>query len=312
MTVRGALVDGARMVARSWTLLLALWAVVVAAAVPGLLLMGQAIKADVGRSTVEQALRERMDMVWLAEFRDRGGVVAGTLGAETTSHVDQLYNLELLLSGELLGKAPGLVAAGMLFGFGWLLLLGGVLDRFARGGGRLLFAPFLAACGRYFGRLLKITLLSLPIYWGLYRAMKAAYGRLAEATVDVTSETTVLIQSLALALPLLALALLVNVVFDLARVASVVDEEPSAWRSLGNAGKLALRHPIAVPALAVVLTLPAPLLVALRAGFDLGADEATWWGIGGVLLVGQLFVIARLAVRLWGTAAQLAFYRGSR
>ncbi len=306
-----ALATGCRLVARSWAVVLLLWALTLLTALPAALWMKSAVEQGIGTSRVHLDLRQRMDLAWLSEFHARAGELGDTLDATTTSRVDRLKNLESLLTGGLFEKAPGLVALGVLFALFWLLLQGGVIDRLARGGGAPLAGPFLGACGRYCGRLLRVTLLSLPIYWGLYELAAWSFDRVQTAARDVTAETTVFVWSLGVALPLVVLAVLVGAFFDYARVASVAAEESSALRSLGHAARVFRRHAVAVPVLALLFAMLAAGLVALRFAIDLPPSEATAGGILAIFAIGQLHLLARLALGLWATAAQLTVFRSA-
>ncbi len=304
-----ALADGSRLVTRSWSLLVSLWFVLLLSALPAGLWMRASIEDDIGKSRIHSELRQRMDMEWLAGFQERKGELGATLRPESASRLDFLGNFESLLTGRLFEAAPGLVAAGVLFALLWSVLLGGVLDRFARGGGTVVLAPFLAACGRYFFRLFKLTAMSAVVYWGLYELALRLYESIEKATIDVTSETTVLLYCLLGAVPLLLMAVLVTAVFDYAKIAAVVSEEPAALKALGRGARCLVRYPFAVPTLAVILASAGIALVAVRTMLPIGVGESSWMGIAGVFLVGQLFVVARIALKLLRAASQLTFYR---
>ena len=220
-------------------LLLYSWIALVSIAAPAGLLMQRAIENDIGKSGVHADLRERLDTVWLSEFHSRSEGIPRTLEVPTVTKVDLLHNLDLLFNGALFRQQPGLVAAGVCFALVWLLILGGAIDRFARGPGRLVLAQFLGAAGRYYPRLLKLSLWSAIPFWLLYRAGSWGYGWIDEQTLDVTSETTILLYSAGAAVPLLLLAAAVMLIFDFAKVAAVLDEEPG--RTAGHGPRRALR-----------------------------------------------------------------------
>ncbi len=230
----------------------------------------------------------------------------------TLGRADFLHNLDLLFSGELFREQPALVAAGLFYALIWLLTLGGVVDRFARGGGRFVLSQFLAACGRYFGRLLRLAVLSVPLYWGLYALARWAYRAIEEGVRDVTVESTVIAYYLAAAVPLLLLVALVKTTFDYARIASVVDEEPNTFRALRRGLAFVFRRSLAVLGLALLVSLCVLALVALRTVAAPGVGESTVVGVIAVFLVGQLFVVARLALRLGYVGAELTLYRSVR
>lgn len=293
-------------------LLLLVWAALLLAAAPFGLLMQQEIERDIGGSRVHAELRQRMDLSWLDELHARSTGLGGELTPDTAGRVDFLRNADLLFSGELFARHRGLVAAGVAYALVWLLLLGGVLDRFARGRGRLVLSPFLAACGRYFPRLLRLAAVSAGLYWLLYRAARWAYGALDPTLVDVTSESAIFAYYLALAIPLLVLAGVVMAIVDYARLASVLDEEPNTLRALLRGLRFFAGNAASCLGLALLVTFAVAGLIAARTALAPGVGESTVLGILGVFAVGQAFILLRLGLRLSFVAAEMALYRARR
>jgi hypothetical protein len=274
--------------------------------------MQQEIERDVGASRVHVELRQRMDLTLLAEFHDRSTGLGQELAPGTTSRVDFLRNLDLLFSGELFARHRGLVAAGVGYALVWLLLLGGVIDRFARGRGRLVLSPFLGACGRYFPRLLRLGAVSALLYWGLYRAARWAYGALDPGLRDVTAESEIFTYYLALAVPLVLVAAVVKAILDYARVASVLEEEPNTFRALLRGLRFFGRNVAACLGLALLVTACVAGVVAARTAWGPGVGESTALGILGVFALGQAFLLLRLALRLTFVAGEMHLYRARR
>jgi hypothetical protein len=311
MNVMTAFASATRSTLAAPKLILMLWLTLLAAALPFGLMLQREIAGDIGASRVHVELRQRMDMVWLGEFQERAATLGKTLEPRTSSRADFLSNLDQLFSGKLFERPVGLVAAGVGYALVWLLLLGGVIDRFARGGGKLVAAPFLAACGRYFSRLLVLTVFSAAGYGALYWAARRLYEVLEKSTQDVTVETTVLGYYLLGALPLVLGAGLVMMIIDYARLAAVV-EERGAWSALGRGARFVVRRPGSVFGLALLVTLLALGLIALRTVVLPGVGESSVLGIVAVFMIGQLFVMARLVLRVVRVGAELALYRDLR
>jgi len=288
-----------------------LWLTLLLSAAPFGLAMQRAIAHDIGASRVHVDLRERMDMVWLGEFRERAGDLGRTFDVTTSSRVDFLHNLDLLFSGRLFTGHPGLVSAGVGYVLIWLLLLGGIIDRFARGGGRFVLSQFLGAGGRYFSRLLVLTGLSALGYWAIYRAAAWGYEALEEATRDITVEGTVLKYYLLGALPVLLAAAAVMMIFDFARVAAVV-EERGAWSALGRGARFVVGQPFKVLGLVLLVSSITVGVVALRTIVLPSVGESDALGVLLVFVVGQLFVVSRLLFRVARVGAQLTLYKQAR
>lgn len=292
-------------------LIVLLWLTLLVAAVPFGLVMQHEVSQDIGASRVHVELRERMDMLWLGEFHERADTLGRTLEPATTSRADFLFNLDLLFSGKLFGVHPGLLAAGVGYALVWLLMLGGVIDRFARGAGKLVLSQFLAACGRYFPRLLVLTTLSATCYAGLYWGAGQAYRALERWLQDETVESTVIGYYLLAAAPILLVTVLVMLIVDYARLAAVLEEQ-GPWSALGRGARFVMRRPGKVLTLALLVTIAVAGLVALRTLAAPGVGESSVPGIVAVFLVGQLFVAGRLVLRVVGIGAELALYRALR
>jgi len=312
MVVLKAFVDGFSATLKAPRLLALLWLTLLLAAVPFGLLMRQSIADDIGGSRAHVELRQRMDMLWLDEFHDRAPALAEALKPVRLARADFLHNLDLLVGGRLFSQNPALVAAGVGYALIWLLTLGGVVDRFARGGGRFVLSQFLAACGRYLGRLLRLTAVAALIYWLLYLAARWVFTAIEAGTQDVTKEASILAYYLLTSLGFALVVGLVMMVFDYARIASVLDEETNTLLALERGLLFVVRHPWSVVALALLMVVATLGLIALRTLVAPGVAEAQAGTILLVFLFGQLFVLARLASRLALVGAEASLYRALR
>jgi len=158
-----------------------------------------------------------------------------------------------------------------------IFLIGGVLDRLARGR-RVGPAAFFGACGGYFGRLLRLYVLVGLAYWMAARATAAS--------------------------PAVAIVLFapVNLVADFARVRAVVEDRRSAIGALVAAGRFLRRHGVAA------LGLSAMSLIAWKA---LAWAVATAMDRGGlphlpaVLLVILISILAQMAL----AASEIVYFQ---
>jgi len=309
--VTRAFATGLRVAVDSPKLLVALWCVLFLAAVPFGLMMQQEIQEAIGPSRVGQTLLERMDLVWLGEFREGSDGLRSTLQPATTSAFDFLHNLDLVLGGRLVLQHPALVAAGAGYALLWLFLLGGLIDRYGRGENRPGLSQLLAAAGRNILRLLGLLLLSAPFYVGTALGAMWALKKLAQALRDVTSEATLLHIYLAVVIPLLLILALVMLVFDYAKVAAVLEDEKNPLKALRRGLRFVTSRPLAVGGLAALVVTCTLVLIALRTLMDFGTAEGTVIGVLAVFLLGQLFLLARLVLRLTLVAGEVSLYRSA-
>lgn len=301
--------QGVRAVARAPRLLAALWLCNLLFALPLAVQIGLSLNESIGSSLVHEKLRRGFDMGWYGEYE------AGAKGIETSfrptvSGAAAFYdNLEDWLTGRIFVEYPVLVAAGGLYALVWLFLLGGVLDRFARPAESAVRARFAQACGLYFFRLVRLALLGLALYFAIYKLEHWLLARVEDLTRDATREWTVLGWSLVVYLLTALLVLLVHLVMGLAKVATVVENQRSVLVAALRAARFAVAHPRQTLGLYFALLALGALLLGIYAAVAPGTTQSSPVGIALAFLVGQLFLGAKLFVRLTLLGGQTALFQ---
>ena len=310
-----AFAAGLRRAGRAWRLVLLLWAVNLAVALPFAAAVAGEIRGSLGHSRVHRDLLAGFDAGWHGELQAEAGALGKTFGPELLGAGAFFENLERWWGGGLLAAPPALVAAGLLYAAVWAFLLGGVLERLVRPGGgpvgsgdRPGAAGFFAACGRHAFRFLRLALLAAVFYWLIYRLARAGFGALEDATRDVTSERTVLLWVLAGAALTVLLLALVRVVFDYAKIAVVARGRRSALAAAWAGARFVAARPFATLGLYAAFALAGALLLALYALLPPFTGVATWPTVVLAALVGQLALAAKLALRLALLGAETSLF----
>jgi hypothetical protein len=289
-------------------MMLALWLVNLAVALPAGWMMASALEESIGASQVHRELRDGFDMGWFGEFAAEARGIEATFRPSIAGATAFYDNLEAWLTGDLFSGFAGIVGVGILYALLWMLLLGGVLQRFARRDRRG-FAAFVSDGGAFCPRFLRLALLSAPLYWLVYRVYRLLYERLEEATRDVTAEATVLLMSLGVWVLTALLLTLIHVSFDYAKIATVVDERRSMLLAALRGAGFVLRHPLRTCGLFYGMVLIGLLLLALWAWIGPGIAQSTWSGVVLAFAVGQLYLLARLTLRVALLGAEVDLYR---
>jgi hypothetical protein len=164
----------------------------------------------------------------------------------------------------------------------------------------------------HFWRLLRLGAWGWLGYWLLFRYV---HGWIFVTwfpwmTREVTAERTAFAVRLAGYLVFGALLVLVNVLFDYARVRVVVEDRRSAIGALIAGGRFAARHAPAVLALYGLNALAFLLLVAVYAAVAPGAPRAGW-SMWITLAVAECYILARHYLKLLFYASQTAFFQGT-
>lgn len=253
------------------------------------------IEDHLGTSTIASTVAAGVDVRWWGEFADdarpgesfRPSMIGAAAPLKTYSD---------LLDGE--GPPPEALAALALGAIAWLFLSGGLLDRYARRR-RVGTRDFFGACGVFFFRFLRLTLLTGLAYallLGLWHGwlFDTVYPWL---TRETSVERTAFLWRVFLYLIWLLPVLAVNMVADYAKVRAVLEDRHSAIGAAVAATRFIRRYPIAVT---VVYATNADIAAAVLVVYAVLAPDGRGgdWRLLAALVVGAAYLLARLATRL--------------
>lgn len=309
MSILGAALRGLGAAVGAPRVLAGLWLASLLFALPFTVEVGRSLHESVKNSLVQEQLRRGFDMAWYGEYREAAKGVETSFGPTVTGAAPFYDNLEDWLTGRLFVEHPLLVAAGVLYGVLWVFLLGGVLDRFARPAESAVRARFAQACGLYFFRFARLALIGLVLYFGIYRLERWLLGLVEGLTRDATREWTVLGASLAVYALAALLLLLVNMVLGYAKIATVVENRSGMLLAAVRGLRFALAFPGRTLGLYFGLLAVGAVLLALYSAVAPGALQSTPLGIGGAFLVGQVYLLAKLLLRLTLLGAETALFQ---
>lgn len=309
MSSIAAFLDGVRRIGRAVTLLLGVYLALLLFSLPLAAVVRGLIAGHLGASLAAERAASGVNWEWWQEFSAQATGLGATFTPDVLGFAAVLGNLSDLLDNRPLATVmAGVVGVWLVF---WSFLAGGILDRLARDR-RLGVPAFNAACGRHVGRLWRLGLLALVAYGVLFGLV---HGWLFDrffpwATRDFTVERSAFLVRVALYLVFGALLVLVNVVVDYARIRLVVEDRRSAVMALLAAGRFVRRHAGPVAALYLLNGFVFLLLIRVYAAVAPGAGTASPGSVALGLLVTQLYLVARLAVKLQFYASQVAFFQG--
>lgn len=305
-TTLGALRTGLRRAA-SARLLLLLWLAQLAIAVPAAVVLARSLDDAFGGSLAARGMSRGFDNDWYGELRVDAEGMETTFSPTVIGAAAPLANLDDWWSGRIVSDLePSVVALGIAWAIVWTLLAGGVLDRLLRPEEAFGWTRFGAAAGRHALRLLALLALSAPFYWAVYRLSRAGFAWLHDAVRDETREGAVMVKVAVGALLTVALLALVRTVFDFARIAAVRDQRSNPLTGLLVGLRSVATRPFRAAGVVVATALLGALLLAVYALVAPGAQGAGWTGVAWTLLVGQLFLVGRLYLRVALLGAEVA------
>jgi len=309
MSFLAAIGSGARRVLGARRMAAAIWLVSFVVALPAAWAMSSILEESFGASLVQEKLREGFDLEWYWQFEEGAQGIATTFGPSVVGAGAFYNNLEAWVTGDLLHAFPGVVAMGILYAVLWAFLMGGVLDRLARPEASASLSRFVQAGGWYFPRFLRLAVFTGVLYLLIYLAWNWAYGHLEFLTRDVTEEWKIFALSVFARTDTFFGLALVHIASDYAKIATVDREERSMLHALGAGFRFIWLHLGAVLGIYFGLALVGAILLALYAVLAPGAGQSTFAGVLLAFIVGQVFLFARLVLRLTLLGSQTAYYQ---
>ena len=291
-------------------MLLVLWLLNALAALPATWIVADAIRADVGASYYGETLERGFDMDWLAEYRhrnDRG--VPAMLSPVRTSGQAVYANLDAWFGGRLLDGPPAIKASLLLFGLVWVVVQGGIIARLSRPATPYRAATFLADGGRTALRFGMLVLLTGGIYLVLFRLAGAHFDRLSAAFRDAGTEGELMLRVLLWGALFVAALHVVRLVADYAKIAIVQDGIRFVPLALWQGLRFVWARPMRTIGIYAGFGAATLVLLGAYAAWAPGPGSVSTVGTIAAVVVAQLFVAARLALRVGLLAAESTTYR---
>jgi hypothetical protein len=279
------------------SLLLAVCILTVAAALPFGLVLGTRVQTSLAHQPPIDLGAEEIDAEWWMEFRAHAQGLEATFTPTIIGFAAPLDNLSTLLDAS---PRPWALAGPIaLYVLLWAFLWGGVIDRFQQRRGTL--RTFFSAGMRCFPRLIMLSLGGGAMVLLLYLTVHAAlFGPVYESLVRATSsERNAFFLRVSLYISFGALLAAVSLLTDYARIGVVGGQASTLADAVVSAARFIRRHWTTVVSLYL---LTGTLFVGLLVAYGLIDRRAGGWR--GVI-VGQAYIVGRLAVRLVWVASEV-------
>jgi hypothetical protein len=308
MNAVSSLIDGMKRVGRAPLVLACVFVVTLLTAMPFSLLMRDAIASHLGNSLAAEEAARGFNYQWLGEYRAQSEDLGKTLQTAIIGFAAVLDNISALLDRD--ARPASILWLGAAYLLVWLFLAGGIIDRYARNRPTHSY-EFFSACGMYFVRFLRLAPIMALTYYALFAIVHPIFfdDFFGILTADVTSERIAFFYRLGLYVVFGVLLVAANVVFDYAKVRAVVEDRRSMIGAIAASLRFIRRNFSTVAALYLVNGL---IFVAVLLVYALVAP-----GVGGTVLriglgfaVSQLYLLARLWVRLVFVASETALFQG--
>jgi hypothetical protein len=301
--------DGWRRVVSAPAVLAGVWALTFLLALPLAITMRGLLETHLGSSIAADSAASGVNYDWWQEFTSQATGIGTTFSPTIIGFAATLDNISSLLDGQR--EVRPIVGALGLYLAGWTFLSGGVIDRYARQRATRAYG-FFAASGVHVFRLLRLAAVSGVVYWWLFAYVHRwlFLEWFVERTRVIGVEREVFLWRLALYLAFGLVLVLVNVTFDYAKIRLVVEDRRSALGALSAAMRLVWRHLGRVAGLYALNGLGFLGLLAVWALIAPGGGGGglTIWT---TFLVGQLYLAARLALKLQFLASETSLFQST-
>ncbi|HWB31426.1 MAG TPA: hypothetical protein VG736_13045 [Vicinamibacterales bacterium] len=304
-TVIGAFVEGWRRVIRAPAIVLLVWLLTGLVAAPLAVVVGRQVDAHVASSLVADRIASGWDARWAAELASGAQGVASTLTVEILGFGGTIASL-----AHLIDAAPwpdAIIAASAAYVALWIFLSGGLLARYA-GARAMRPLAFLATCGVFFIRFVRLAVIVGAAYWAVFRWIEPwLFGTLwVRLSRGITAEPWLLVWRGVLYTIVIAALAAISLIADIAKVRMVVEDRHSALASIGAAGRFIRRRAGRCAALYLVNIVGLLIIARLWLQIVPAASAPLWQ----TLLAGQVYLIARICGKLAFMASEVAFFQG--
>jgi hypothetical protein len=301
--------DGLKRTVSAPAVLIGVFLVTFAMTVPLALTVRGMLQDHLGASLAAHDAADGANYDWWQEFMSQAAGLGTTFTPAVVGFAAVLDNVSGVLDGEgQIAPVAGALGAYLIV---WTFIVGGVIDRYARQRPTRSHG-FFAASGVFFMRFSRLAVIAGLVYWFLFRYVHTWLfdNWLGAATRDLDIERQAFAWRVLMYAIFGVLLVAANTLFDYAKIRAVVEDRRSMLGALTASGRFITRNPVrvfglyAVNALLFLAVIGIWALVAPAAG---RAGVAMWLAFG----VAQLYVIARLLVKLHVLASQTALFQAS-
>ena len=273
--------------------------------------MHEAVKESLGRSQAGERMAKGFDYLWWEEFRDKSHGLAATFGPTVFGRGALLNNLEGLIGMRLATLPSAVLLTLIVYLILHAFLAGGILGSYAQESPEFSLRGFLGEAIRFSPSFLGLMLLSWAFFYIVMFVLNARLSMLVERiSRTALTEKAPFITGLAASLIVWVLIMFIQMVFDYARIKTVLEGRTNIFRAAWEGLALVLRHPLATFSLYYSFFF---MTAIVSVAYVLLKETIVQRAAGGVLLafaLQQIFIVALVAIRCWTYAGQLHLARG--
>ena len=289
-------------------ILAGVWLLTLLVSLPLTLALRGLLEQHLGASLAADTAASGVNYDWMQEFGDQATGLGATFTPTIIGFGAVLDNLSAFVDN--VQRPLVIVAAASVYVVLWIFISGGIIDRYARDRATRAHG-FFAASGVFFFRFLRLAVVMAIVYGFLFGYVHPfLFDRLyPRMTRDLTVERTAFFVRVALYIVFGLVLAACNLMFDYAKVRAVVEDRRSALGAIGAALRFIQRNLAAAATLYLTNFALFVLVVVIYAGAALGVG-GIGWTMWIAFAIGQVYVLARLWVKLIFWASETALFQG--
>ena len=274
------------------------------------LAMREVLTRSIGGSLVNDSLRRGFDMGWYGEYRASASGVGGTFGPSVVGILPLLTNLEKLLDGSILFAQNSLLPAAVVFLLVWAFFSGGMIARFTRPDEPWERKLFFGDSAHYFFRFVRILVISILLYLAFFAWVTSPLNRVVERqTRDVAAEWVVMIYTLVVYGITALGVMLIMMLADYAKIAIVCENRTSAVLAFVRGVRFAFANATMAFGLFLSIAFSGIAVFGVYWLIAPGARQQIGFTVALAFLIGQVYVISRIVLKLWFLASQTELFQ---
>jgi len=263
-----------------------------------------------GSSLVGEKMARGFDYLWWEEFRDRSRGLETTFTPSIIGKGAILDNLEALVEMSILNFPPLLLISVILYIILHTFLAGGILSTFNREGQEFTMRRFFEGAGFLFPRFFYLTVLSWIPFLAVSIFLAAVFESIvSNASRSAISEIKPFYFGLASSAIIFFILLLLQMVFDYARIKIVLEEKRKVIESAVQALAFALRHPLVTVSLYTLLFLIQAAATVVYILAKEALPQSNFLEVLAGFFLQQIFIFAVIWLRCWLYSSQMELYR---
>ncbi len=269
----------------------------------------QVFEDSLGPGLYRDKMEGRLDYDWYTLFTDRVTGFASTFTPWVLGVGPFARNLEVLLDGELTRFPWGIVSLGALYILLNSFLLAAAVGSLALDPQGTSFREFFRNGGMFFGRFFRVAVLAILAFWFVGSWIVEPLSDLGEKLTNAAvTDRGAFYWNLTRYLIVLTIFLILNMLFDYAKIKIALEDRTSALVAFISALKFCTTHFFFSFGFYLLIISLGLVWVVLYTGIEWLLPQQGWLTILLATLVQQLYMVGRLTVKLFFYSGQMQLY----